>query len=107
MKVGRTEINLDYKKPIEALDRKDPFKIKQLGIRTEFMLEKPCKVCGGRENIEIHHIKHLKNLNPTKSKIHELMAKAKRKQVAICKECNKTLKSKKHETKRTARKPSH
>ena len=53
---------------------------------TKSMLFKDCSICGSKDNIEMHHIKHLRG---EKLKgFNKLMGKLKRKQLPVCKECH-------------------
>lgn len=47
-----------------------------------------CGNCGSHYRVEMHHVKHLKDLNPKLSKIDALMAKRKRKQIPLCRKCH-------------------
>ena len=47
-----------------------------------------CSNCGSNYRVEMHHIKHLKDLKPSLSKIDYLMAKNKRKQIPLCRSCH-------------------
>jgi len=47
-----------------------------------------CVNCGSNYRVEMHHIKYLKDLNPKLSKIDALMAKRRRKQLPLCRECH-------------------
>lgn len=58
---------------------KDIFKITQYSIRTIYHWNSPCKICGSTENIEMHHVRHLKDLNPNLSPVHAIRAKLRRK----------------------------
>jgi group II intron reverse transcriptase/maturase len=47
-----------------------------------------CSVCESTYRVEMHHVRYLKDLNPKVSKIDELMAKRRRKQIALCRSCH-------------------
>ena len=47
-----------------------------------------CAKCGSKYRVEMHHVKYLKDLNPKLSKIDALMAKRRRKQIPLCRECH-------------------
>jgi group II intron reverse transcriptase/maturase len=47
-----------------------------------------CSKCGSKYRVEMHHVKYLKDLNPKLSKIDALMAKRRRKQIPLCRECH-------------------
>lgn len=47
-----------------------------------------CMNCGSEYRIEMHHVKMMKNLNPTLNDLDKLMVKAKRKQIPLCRKCH-------------------
>lgn len=47
-----------------------------------------CSLCGSKYRVEMHHVRFLKDLNPKISKIDALMAKRRRKQIALCRKCH-------------------
>lgn len=47
-----------------------------------------CNICKSNENVEMHHVRHLKDLNPKLYKIDKLMASRKRKQIPLCRICH-------------------
>lgn len=92
-------IDLDiskYPKKILYKDTRDPLNITNWEIRTTSSFDKPCKICGTTSNIEMHHIKHLKDLNPKLSTIDALMAKINRKQIPVCQNCHDKIHSGKY-----------
>ena len=48
----------------------------------------PCIVCGSPDNIEIHHIRALKDISKKRDWLSMTMAKFARKQVPVCKSCH-------------------
>jgi hypothetical protein len=51
-------------------------------------LKGPCIVCGSFQDIEVHHIRALKDINKRKDWLSITMAKYSRKQVPVCKACH-------------------
>ncbi|KAG2216630.1 hypothetical protein INT45_007205 [Circinella minor] len=47
-----------------------------------------CSICGSSYRVEMHHVKHLKDLNPKMNHLDALMAKKQRKQIAVCRSCH-------------------
>lgn len=47
-----------------------------------------CKKCGTEENVEMHHIRKLSDLNPKLSEVDRIMIRARRKQVPLCRQCH-------------------
>jgi len=51
-------------------------------------LKGPCIVCGSPDNIEVHHIRALKDISKNRDWLSMTMAKFARKQVPVCKSCH-------------------
>lgn len=47
-----------------------------------------CVKCESSVNVEMHHIRQLKDLNPNLDMIDKLMASRKRKQIPLCRACH-------------------
>jgi hypothetical protein len=47
-----------------------------------------CSKCGSNYRVEMHHVRHLKDLNPKMKYVDALMAKRKRKQIPLCRSCH-------------------
>lgn len=47
-----------------------------------------CNLCGSNYRVEMHHVRHLKDLNPKISNLDALMAKRRRKQIPVCINCH-------------------
>jgi nicotine oxidoreductase len=47
-----------------------------------------CSLCGSDYRVEMHHIRMMKNLNPKLSKVDQIMVKANRKQIPLCRSCH-------------------
>lgn len=47
-----------------------------------------CAVCESGYRVEMHHIRMMKDLNPKISFVDRLMAKRRRKQIPLCRECH-------------------
>lgn len=69
----------------------DPLGVKKWGISTIAALGQPCSNCGSDENIEMHHVKHLKTLNVKLSPFDKMMARINRKQVPLCRPCHQKV----------------
>lgn len=73
---------MDTTLPINLID-----KLAKIVHRTRDMFNEPCKVCGSKENIEIHHIRHLRK-NKSKDYLTQIMININRKQVPLCQSCH-------------------
>nr|BBE20954.1 group II intron reverse transcriptase/maturase [Ulva ohnoi] len=70
----------------------DPAKIKYFSTRSHFTLDKPCCVCGTDQNVEMHHIRHLRKNTPGRNnRLKRLFLQIKRKQIPVCRACHKTI----------------
>lgn len=47
-----------------------------------------CNMCKSSENVEMHHVRHLKDLNPKLDMLDKLMLSRKRKQIPLCRVCH-------------------
>lgn len=56
-----------------------------------------CSLCGSNYRVEMHHIRHMKDLNPKLSKIDALMAARRRKQIPVCRDCHLKIHSSKRD----------
>jgi hypothetical protein len=98
VKLGTKTIDLDYKpEKNKVVPITDPFQTTNYSIRTNrYLLDSICKSCGASTNVEMHHVRHLKDLNPKLSPMNAMMAKMKRKQVPLCAKCHDTVHSGKY-----------
>ena len=46
-----------------------------------------CSICGADTNIEMYHIRLMKNANPKLLKVEKIMVKMNRKQIPLCRNC--------------------
>lgn len=54
-----------------------------------------CSLCGSDYRVEMHHVRHLKDIDPRKSLAEKLMMRKKRKQIPLCRSCHLSLHHKK------------
>lgn len=54
-----------------------------------------CAKCGSNIQVEMHHIRHMKNFNPKLSNFDRLMVERKRKQIPLCRKCHLKVHNKK------------
>ena len=60
-------------------------------IRTTHHFGEPCVNCGSEFNIEMHHIKHIKTINPHLNEFDKKVAAINRKQIPLCHNCHKLV----------------
>lgn len=88
-KIKRTAKKL-YVGDMDFLERS-----KWVNIRTQSSFDLPCAICGCEENIEMHHIKHVrrtKYINIKKEKTWEqVMGLRNRRQMPVCRSCHMNI----------------
>lgn len=47
-----------------------------------------CAVCESEYRVEMHHVRHMKDLNPKLGVVDKLMVRANRKQIPLCRSCH-------------------
>lgn len=47
-----------------------------------------CQVCGSKTQVEMHHIRMMKDLNPKANLVDKIMARRNRKQIPLCRKCH-------------------
>lgn len=58
------------------------------GRLTRSILRKICGICGSTNRIEMHHVKHLRNMKKTLTPMEKSMVSLNRKQIPVCKNCH-------------------
>src|SRR5437879_1471530 len=94
---GKT-VNLDFPPPklrrrpmnFQGAAIEDPTRIKDYcrKISTITALGQCCANCSSNENVEMHHLKHLKTMNANLDSFGKAMARINRKQVPLCRPCH-------------------
>ena len=69
------------------------FNITKWSLRTHNLMEGPCTVCNSKENIQIHHVSKIKNVNKKLKGYDALMSKLGRKQIPVCEKCHRNIHS--------------
>jgi len=65
--------------PMEVLDRK---------ISTVSSLDLACSSCGSWDNVEMHHLRHIRTINVKLNDFDKMLARINRKQVPLCRACH-------------------
>jgi hypothetical protein len=97
-KNGET-VSLDFRCPmfvstpsrfLGSVSPRDPLSVVDWKISTVDNMEQGCAktACGSFERVEMHHVKHVKTINPRLSSFDKLLARINRKQVPLCKSCH-------------------
>lgn len=68
----------------------DPLLCLNFDINQSNILNKPCLIFESSENIEIHHLRHLKDTKD-KNNLSKIMSKINRKTVPLCEICHKNV----------------
>lgn len=63
-------------------------KYKYMLPRSVKNLERPCQVCNSTDNVEMHHVKHLKNISGINDYLKVRQIKINRKQIPLCRNCH-------------------
>lgn len=66
----------------------DPLIVKNWRISTISALWQVCANCASDENIEMHHLKHIKTINTKLNAFDKNMARINRKQIPLCRSCH-------------------
>lgn len=70
-------------------------KINWIRARTKASLDMPCSICGATDNIEMHHIKHVRKNSYKKIRNaytwEQIMSLRNRKQIPVCKDCHMNI----------------
>lgn len=66
----------------------NPFEFLKWALRTQKNFWKPCLICGTTENIEMHHVKHIRKTNKKATGFTKLMSALNRKQIPVCSNCH-------------------
>jgi len=53
------------------------------------VMDKPCKLCGSTENVEMHHVRHIRKGNL--KGFTKFMAAINRKQIPVCRKCHMNI----------------
>jgi retron-type reverse transcriptase len=85
-----------YKRGVPPLNDENWIeKINWINIRTQASFELPCAICGSSEEIEMHHIKHVRknkfSMIDNQLTFAKMMFLRNRKQIPVCKECHKEI----------------
>lgn len=57
-------------------------------LKTKSKLNFPCCICGEKDNIEMHHVKHVRKMGEKVKGFTKLMATLNRKQIPVCRKCH-------------------
>ena len=94
--MGLTKIRKSYfqlNRPSSLSPYFDPFKIRTFW-RTTFKLYSQCCICGAENNIEMHHLKSLKDIkmnNKNSQTFNSILKQLNRKQIPVCKTCHVSI----------------
>jgi group II intron reverse transcriptase/maturase len=67
---------------------RDPLEIMDWKISTVDTMGQNCANCDGTNQIEMHHVKHIKTISPKLSQFDQALARINRKQVPLCRRCH-------------------
>jgi group II intron reverse transcriptase/maturase len=67
---------------------RDPLSVMDWKISTLDNMGQGCANCDSQDRVEMHHVKHIKTINPKLSSFDKLLARINRKQVPLCRRCH-------------------
>lgn len=70
---------------------KDPLAVLNYKLQSQSVLDEICAVCGSKERVEMHHVRHLRKDGVTATGFTGLMSALNRKQLPICVPCHKQI----------------
>lgn len=73
--------------PLKKTQDADPFSVLNWDIKEVNILDKPCMICGSNTQVEMHHLRHLKDTKD-KSTLIKVMSKINRKTIPLCRTCH-------------------
>lgn len=69
--------------------------ISWVNLRTQAAFDMPCAICGTSDDVEMHHLKHIRKrsytLIPEENTLEKVMALRNRKQVPVCASCHRKV----------------
>ena len=66
----------------------NPFDVLNWQLRTQNNFWEPCLICGSTQDIEMHHVKHIRKSNKVNQGFTKIMSSLNRKQVPVCQLCH-------------------
>ena len=72
------------------IDRNDPLAVR-VNWRTAYRLAQHCVICGSIEQVEMHHIRHVRKMGQTATGFGKVMAQINRKQIPTCRKCHERI----------------
>jgi group II intron reverse transcriptase/maturase len=89
-------IRPDYKKMKNVLYkhkpvRIEPFECLNFRLRTKINLFDPCSLCRSFNNVEMHHLKHIRKMGKKLNSFGQFMSQLNRKQIPLCQSCHRKV----------------
>jgi hypothetical protein len=73
----------------------DPFSVKNFAVRSQHLWDQDCLICGESEDIQMHHVKHIRK-GKTEG-FTQIMKQLNRKQIPVCTSCHTKIHSGKYD----------
>ncbi len=61
------------------------------GMRVRSKLGRSCVVCCAEQDIEMHHIRHVRRGKNVRNSFNDILSELNRKQIPVCKECHRKI----------------
>jgi hypothetical protein len=68
----------------------DPLEV-LINSQRRSMLRWPCRICGSREGVQMHHVRHIRKMGEKVKGFTRVLAKLNRKQIPVCGECHQKI----------------
>lgn len=68
----------------------DPFENMYINRRTRSKLEFACCICGGEQDVEMHHVRSIKDAKNSTG-FHQILGLIHRKQIPVCRDCHENI----------------
>ena len=66
----------------------EPFRALDWKVSIKDKFGSPCALCGANGDIEMHHLRHIRNLNSKLGRFDQMLARVNRKQIPLCGACH-------------------
>lgn len=94
--IPSTDRTIDFARPIlktkkdfkGSTDFTDSLRVIDWKLRTVNFFNYVCASCGSSENLQVHHLKHIRTIDANLSGFDKQMAAINRKQVTLCSKCH-------------------
>ena len=69
----------------------EPFRALEWKVSTKDKFGCSCALCGVREDVEMHHLRHVRNMNKKLGAFDQMLVRVNRKQIPLCRACHMSV----------------